>query len=422
MRKMNYAADKIFKALALLLVAGLGSLAADDWPQWRGPNRDGISKETGLLKEWPANGPRLVWKAAGLGGGYSTVAVVGERIYTTGDRADANYLVALNRADGKILWSAKLGGKAGAPGWGGFAGPRATPTVDGDLVFAVDQWGEMACFNAGDGKELWRKNFTTDFGGARPEWGFSESPLVDGDRVMVTPGGPKGAIVALDKKTGAMIWQSREFTDAAHYSSLILVNWGGVRQVIQLTADSVAGVAVADGKLLWRAVRKGRTAVIPTPIFDSGLVYVTSGYGVGCNLFKVTEAGGKFSVEQLYENKVMQNHHGGAIKIGDYVYGHSDGRGWTCQDFKTGEVKWQEKSKLGKGSLVFADGRFYLRQEDKQGTVALIEASPEGYKELGRFDQPDRSSKNSWPHPVVAGGRLYLRDQDILLCYDVKQP
>ena len=419
---MNYAADKIFKALALLLVAGLGSLAADDWPQWRGPNRDGISKETGLLKEWPANGPRLVWKAAGLGGGYSTVAVVGERIYTTGDRADANYLVALNRADGKILWSAKLGGKAGAPGWGGFAGPRATPTVDGDLVFAVDQWGEMACFNAGDGKELWRKNFTTDFGGARPEWGFSESPLVDGDRVMVTPGGPKGAIVALDKKTGAMIWQSREFTDAAHYSSLILVNWGGVRQVIQLTADSVAGVAVADGKLLWRAVRKGRTAVIPTPIFDSGLVYVTSGYGVGCNLFKVTEAGGKFSVEQLYENKVMQNHHGGAIKIGDYVYGHSDGRGWTCQDFKTGEVKWQEKSKLGKGSLVFADGRFYLRQEDKQGTVALIEASPEGYKELGRFDQPDRSSKNSWPHPVVAGGRLYLRDQDILLCYDVKQP
>jgi len=422
MRKMNYAADKIFKALALLLVAGLGSLAADDWPQWRGPNRDGISKETGLLKEWPANGPRLVWKAAGLGGGYSTVAVVGERIYTTGDRPDANYLVALNRADGKILWSAKLGGKAGAPGWGGFAGPRATPTVDGDLVFAVDQWGEMACFNAGDGKELWRKNFTTDFGGARPEWGFSESPLVDGDRVMVTPGGPKGAIVALDKKTGAMIWQSREFTDAAHYSSLILVNWGGVRQVIQLTADSVAGVAVADGKLLWRAVRKGRTAVIPTPIFDSGLVYVTSGYGVGCNLFKVTEAGGKFSVEQLYENKVMQNHHGGAIKIGDYVYGHSDGRGWTCQDFKTGEVKWQEKSKLGKGSLVFADGRFYLRQEDKQGTVALIEASPEGYKELGRFDQPDRSSKNSWPHPVVAGGRLYLRDQDILLCYDVKQP
>jgi len=422
MRKMNYAADKIFKALALLLVAGLGSLAADDWPQWRGPNRDAISKESGLLKEWPASGPRLVWKAAGLGSGYSTVAVVGERIYTTGDRPDANYLVALNRADGKILWSAKLGGKAGAPGWGGFAGPRATPTVDGDLVFAVDQWGEMACFNAGDGKELWRKNFTTDFGGARPEWGFSESPLVDGDRVMVTPGGSRGAIVALDKKTGAMIWQSREFTDAAHYSSLILVNWGGVRQVIQLTADSVAGVAVADGKLLWRAVRKGRTAVIPTPIFDSGLVYVTSGYGVGCNLFKVTEAGGKFSVEQLYENKVMQNHHGGAIKIGDYVYGHSDGRGWTCQDFKTGEVKWQEKSKLGKGSLVFADGRFYLRQEDKQGTVALIEASPEGYKELGRFDQPDRSSKNSWPHPVVAGGRLYLRDQDILLCYDVKQP
>jgi outer membrane protein assembly factor BamB len=363
-----------------------------------------------------------VWKAKGLGSGYSSVAVVGERIYTTGDRADANYLVALNRADGKVIWSAKLGAKSGAPGWGGFAGPRATPTVDGNLIFALDQWGEIACFDTASGKEIWRKNFVTDFGGSRPEWGFSESPLVDGDRVLATPGGSKGAIVALDKKTGALVWQSREFTDAAHYSSLILVNWGGARQVIQLTADSVAGVAVADGKLLWRAIRKGRTAVIPTPIFDAGLVYVTSGYGVGCNLFKVAEAAGKFSVEQVYENKVLQNHHGGVIKVGDYVYGHSDGRGWICQDFKTGEAKWQEKSKLGKGSLVFADGRFYLRQEDKQGTVALIEASPEGYKELGRFDQPDRSNKNSWPHPVVAGGKLYLRDQDILLCYDVKQP
>lgn len=422
MGKMNCATNRIGMTLGLAFVVGLGPVAGNDWPQWRGPDRDGISKETGLLKQWPAEGPPLVWKATGLGSGYSSVAVVGERIYTTGDRADANYVVALNRADGKVIWSAKLGAKSGAPGWGGFAGPRATPTVDGNLVFAVDQWGEMACFDTAAGKEIWRKNFVTDFGGARPEWGFSESPLVEGDRVLVTPGGSKGAIVALDKKTGALVWQSREFTDAAHYSSLIVVNWGGARQVIQLTADSVAGVAVADGKLLWRAVRKGRTAVIPTPLFDAGLVYVTSGYGVGCNLFKVSAAAGKFSVAKVYENKVLQNHHGGVIKVGDYVYGHSDGRGWICQDFKTGEAKWQEKSKLGKGSIVFADGRFYLRQEDKQGTVALIEASPEGYKELGRFDQPDRSNKNSWPHPVVAGGKLYLRDQDILLCYDVKQP
>jgi outer membrane protein assembly factor BamB len=392
---------------------------AADWPQFRGPNRDGISTETGLLKDWPSGGPRLVWKSKGLGNGYSTVSVVGNRIYTAGDTGEASMVHALNTADGKQVWSAKLG-KPGAPGWGGFAGPRATPTIDGDLLFAVDQWGEMVCLVTADGKEKWRKNFTSDFGGQRPEWGFSESPLVDGDKVVVTPGGEQGAIVALNKKTGVVVWQTKDFTDPAHYSSLIAADIGGVRQYIQLTAASVVGVAAADGKVLWRATRKGQTAVIPTPIYDSGFVYVTSGYGVGCNLFKITSADNKFSAEQVYANKVIANHHGGVIKVGDYVYGYSDGKGWTCQNFKSGEAKWQDKEKLGKGSIGYADGHFYLRKEDKEGTIALIEASPEGYKEHGRFDQPDRSDKNSWPHPVVVGGRLYIRDQDVLLCYDVK--
>jgi outer membrane protein assembly factor BamB len=159
--------------------------------------------------------------------------------------------------------------------------------------------------------------------------------------------------------------------------------------------------------------------VVPTPIYADGFVYVTSGYGVGCNLFKINSRDGKFSVDQVYANKVMVNHHGGVIKVGDYVYGFSDSKGWTCQDFKTGDAKWQQRDKLGKGSLVYADGRFYLRSESGRGTVALIEASPQGYREHGRFDQPDRSSENSWPHPVVAGGKLYLRDQDVLLCYNV---
>jgi outer membrane protein assembly factor BamB len=236
----------------------------------------------------------------------------------------------------------------------------------------------------------------------------------------VTPGGSQGAVVALNKKTGDVLWQSKEFTDAAHYSSLVPVEIGGVRQYIALTPTSVAGVSAADGKLLWKAARKGQVAVIPTPIYSDGFVYVTSGYGAGCSLFKVSADGGKFSVEQVYSKKVMVNHHGGVVKVGEYIYGYSDGKGWTCQDFKTGDAKWQDKEKLGKGSILYADGRLYLRQEDKKGTVALIEASPEGYREHGRFDQPDRSNKNSWPHPVVAGGKLYLRDQDVLLCYDVK--
>jgi len=404
-------------ALVLVLVAN-GSAATGDWPEFLGPKRDGISPETGLLREWPAGGPPLTWKATGLGDGYSDVAVVGNRIFSAGDKGDASFVVALNRADGSPVWTARLG-KAGPVGDPKFEGPRSTPTVDGDRVFALSQWGELVCLNATDGKEVWRKDLVKDFSGTLPDWGYAESPLVDGDNLMVTPGGQKGAVVALNKKTGAVVWQSKEFTDAAHYSSLVPAEYGGVRQYVQLTPASVAGVAAADGKLLWRAPRKGNVAVIATPIFDEGFAYATSGYGAGCNLFKVTGATGQFTTERVYANKVMANHHGGVIKLGDYVYGFSESKGWTCQNFKTGEAKWQQNG-IGKGSIAYADGRFYLRKEDGAGTVALIEASPEGYKELGRFDQPRRSGKNSWPYPVIAGGKLYLRDQDTLLCYDIK--
>jgi outer membrane protein assembly factor BamB len=403
---------------ALLLGLTCAALAAPgDWPQFRGPNRDGTSAETGLLQELPAGGPPLVWKATGLGIGYSTVAVVGNRIYTIGEDDQFSSVIALNAADGKRVWFAKLG-KPGAPGMPAFEGPRATPTVEGDLLVAVGQWGEMACLDTAQGKELWRKNYAKDLGGTRPQWGFSESPLIDGDKVVITPGGREGSVVALNKKTGAVMWRSKGFTDSPHYSSLIVAEIGGVRQYIQLTAESVAGIAAADGKLLWRAPRKGQTAVIPTPIYSDGCVYVSSGYGMGCNLFKVSGAGGQFSAEQVYANKVLGNKHGGVIKVGGFVYGHADDKGWTCQDFPSGAARWQDK-KLGKGSLVYADGRFYLRAEDK-GTVVLIEASPEGFREHGRFEQPDRSDRKAWPHPVIAHGKLYLRDMDFLLCYDVK--
>jgi outer membrane protein assembly factor BamB len=409
----------VFLPALVFLLANFPAFGASDWPQFRGPNRDGLSAETGLLKQWPAAGPPLAWKATGLGHGYSTVSVLGDRVFTIGEKGESNFVIALNAADGKPAWTAKLG-KSGAPGWGGFEGPRATPTVDGDLLYALGQYGELACLETATGKERWRKNLTTDFGGSLPEWGFSESPLVDGEKVVVTPGGPKGALVALDKKTGAPIWQSHDFTDPAQYSSIIAAQIGGVRQYIQMTMANVVGIAASDGKLLWRAPRKGSTAVIPTPIFSDGFVYVSSSYGIGCNLFKITANAGKFSAAQVYANKVMANHHGGVIKVGNFLYGHSEGKGWTCQDFKTGEAKWQNKEKVGKGSLVYADGHLYLRQEDKPGTAALIEASPNGYKEHGRFNPPDASDKKTWPHPVVAGGKLYLRDQEVLLCYDVK--
>jgi outer membrane protein assembly factor BamB len=414
---LKYLRTHLAGTVLLLSLTSVALAAPGDWQQFRGPNRDGISAETGLLQDLPPGGPPLAWKATGLGVGYSTVSVVGNRIYTIGEDKEASSVVALDVADGKRIWAAKLG-KPGAPGTPAFEGPRATPTVEGDLLVAVGQWGEMACLDIAQGKELWRKDYIKDFGGKRPSWGYSESPLIDGDKVVITPGGSEGSIVALDKTTGALIWRSKGFTDSPHYSSLIVAEIGGVRQYIQLTVESVVGVAAADGKLLWQAVRKGKTAVIPAPIYSEGYVYVSSGYGVGCNLFKVTEAGGKFTVEEVYANKVMDNKHGGVIKLGDFIYGHADAKGWTCQDFKTGIGKWVYNS-LGKGSIIYADGRFYLRAEDK-GTMVLIEASPEAFKEHGRFEQPDRSGKKAWPYPVIAHGKLYLRDWDTLLCYDVK--
>ena len=404
--------------LPLFLAVTVSALAGD-WPQWRGPNHNDLSTETGLLKDWPASGPPLAWKTKGLGDGYSGVAVVGARIYTAGDKGDTSFVLALNAADGTPVWSARLG-KAGSVGDPKFEGPRSTPSVDGDLVFSLGQWGDLVCLDTAQGKEVWRKDLIKDLGGVRPSWGYAEAPLVDGNKVVVTSGGQAGAIVALNPKTGDVIWRSKGFTDSPHYSSLAVAELGGVRQYIQLTASSVAGIAAADGKMLWRAPRKGAVAVIPSPIYRDGFVYVTSSYGTGCNLFKLTATGGSFAAAEVYANKVMANHHGGVILVGNELYGYSEAKGWTCQDFKTGGEKWMEKEKLGKGAIAYADRHFYLRQENSRGTVALIEASPAGYKEHGRFNPPERSSKNAWPHPVIANGRLYLRDQDALLCYDVK--
>jgi outer membrane protein assembly factor BamB len=411
----------MFGLSCILIGSTACSVLGADWPQWQGLNRDGKSADVGLLKQWPADGPALAWKASGLGKGFGSVAVVGERIYAFGDQTDANYLMSLDAGTRKVLWSTKVGkaGKYGPPGYD-FAGPRCTPTMDGGLVFAVDQWGEFICANTADGKEQWRKNYEKDFGAEKPpDWGYSESPLVDGEQVVVTPGGPKGALVALDKKTGRLIWQSKDFTDPAHYSSIVVAEIGGVRQYVQLTAANVVGISPKDGAVLWKAARKGNVAVIPTPIVSGNYVYVTSGYGAGCNLFKVTPGSGQFSVEQVYANKVMVNHHGGVVEVGDYLYGYSEGKGLTCQDFKTGAAAWTEKEKIKKGSVTFADGMLYCREEDS-GTVVLVEASSTGYSEKGRLKQPDRTSEKAWSHPSIANGKLYLRDQDLLFCYNIR--
>jgi outer membrane protein assembly factor BamB len=337
-----------------------------------------------------------------------------------GDKDDAGWIIAASADGGKVLWSTKVGA-AGAPGVPGydFPGPRSTPTVDDKLIFALDPWGELICVSAEDGKEQWRKNLVKNLGGTPPTWGYSESPLVDGEQVVITPGGPKGTVAALNKQTGELIWQSSDFTDQAHYSSIIPTEIGGVRQYVQLTSANVAGISAKDGALLWKASRRGNVAVAPTPLVTGNEIYVTSGYGAGCNLFKVSSADGKFSAEQVYANHVMVNHHGGVVQVGDYIYGYSDGKGLTCQNAKTGEAVWAEKEAIKKGSLAYADGKLYYREEDT-GTMVLIDAAPGAYTEKGRFQQPDRRSEKAWSHPVIANGKLYLRDQDLVLCYDIK--
>lgn len=407
-------------ALASLLALSIPAFADDpSWNQWRGPQRDGLSPDTGLLKSWPAGGPPLAWKATGVGDGFSSVSVSGQKLFTMGDVGGSSSLICLNAADGKTLWTAKLG----APGGSRDPGCRSTPATDGTLVIALSQGGEIVCVEAETGKPKWQKHMK-DFGGRKPGWDWSESPLLDGDHVLLTPGGSKGTVVALKKADGELVWQSKDLTDGAHYTSLLPAEIGGLRQYVVLTADSVAGIAAKDGKVLWRTDRKGKTAVIPTPIYKDGLVFVTSGYGVGCNAFKVTADGGAFKVEEAYSGKQVTNHHGGVVLVGDHLYGLDDTGKLKCVEFKTGKVVWEDRC-VGKGSITYADGHLYCRSEAKEKqaascAIALVEATPQGYKEKGRFEHTERPVMASWSHPVVFGGKLFLRDMDTLYCYDVK--
>jgi outer membrane protein assembly factor BamB len=393
-------------------------LPAEDWPQWRGPNRDDVSGETGLLDRWPAGGPPRVWLSREAGLGYSGVAVVGDTLYTMGARGNDEHIMALNVADGNLKWSTPVG-RLMTEGHGN--GPRGTPTVDGDRVYALTGRGTLACVRGSDGGVVWKVEMQ-DLGGRTPHWGYTESVLVDGGRVVCTPGGNRGTMVALNKATGELAWQSKDLTDDAHYSSIIVAEHGGKRQYIQLTESSLFGIDSAGGDLLWRTDFPGQTAVIPTPIFRDGYVYATAGYNAGCLLVRLDDAN---QPTEMYSNRNMTNHHGGVVLVGDYLYGFSDGRGWTCQHLQTGEIVWNERGKLGKGCLTYADGKLYLLDE-RSGNVVLIDASPDGWNERGRFTlEPQTTQRSSrgaiWTHPVIAHGKLYLRDQELLYCFDVKK-
>jgi outer membrane protein assembly factor BamB len=403
--------------LALSTAAAFQDEAA--YPTFRGAGRDGHSKDKGLLRQWPSSGPKLAWKTSGLGAGYSGIAAYGGRLYTLADLGSDCALVCLDAADGKTVWTNKFGRTyvfEGKPTWGN---NRATPTTDGRIVIGLNAHGELLCADAATGKDVWKKDLKKDFGGRVGKWDYSESPTIDGDLVVCVAGGSKGTVLALKKSDGSQAWRSTEFTDSAEYASLVPVELGGVRQYLVFTMNTLAGIAAKDGKLLWKAAREGKTAVIPTPVVKGDLVFTCSGYGVGETAFRVTASGGTFKAEEVYTGRRMQNHHGGVILVGDHLYGISDPGMLRCIEIKSGNVAWEEK--VPKGSLAFADGLLIARAENaREPQVILVEASPSGYKELGRFTQPEPSTFPKWAHPTVYGGRLFLRDWDKLFAYEVK--
>ena len=424
---------KLVIATVLLTALSFNPLMASDWPQWRGPNRDGRSAETGLLQAWPAAGPPLAWRANGLGAGYSSVAVAGDRIYTLGDFEDGQYAMALDRTDGTSIWKTKIG-----PSWEDqFLGPRSTPTIDGDHVYVMSTEGEVFCLKAASGEKVWSRSLPSDYGShlmqamGTTDWRYAESPLVDGDRVIVTPGITQAALVALDKTTGAEVWKApigrigSLGAYGAGYSSVVISNGGGVKQYVQFIGRGVIGVEAETGKYLWGYNGVANDiANISTPLVEGNYIFASSGYRTGSALLELSADGeGGVKAEEVYfiPPETLQNHHGGLILHNGHVYtgtGHNKGFPIAVR-MQDGEVAWGPERNQGRDSaaISYADGRIYFRYQD--GRMILVEATAEGYREHGTFEIPE-VEKQSWSHPVIAGGMLYLREQDNLFAYDIR--
>jgi outer membrane protein assembly factor BamB len=404
-------------AAALGCVLTLTSLGARqpapaEWFQWRGANRDGIAADTGLLQAWPKSGPPQVWRTGGLGNGYSSFSTSAGRLYTLGARAGTEYVVALDRATGKKVWETQNGRRYENDRGDG---PRSTPTVDGDRLFVLGGSGDLTCLDAATGSKVWSINLVSKFGGVNPYWGYSESPLIVGDRILVNAGGRRASIVAVSKADGSTLWQ--QHSDGAGYSSPMLMRTGSLNQVIFFTDSRTLAVDPRDGRLLWSYNRAANgTANIATPIVRGTRVFVSSDYGTGAALLDVRAAGNIATANEVYFTRDMRNHHASSVLIGDHIYGFSSSI-LTALKFDTGVMAWRDRS-VGKGSLAFADNRLDLYSED--GVVGLAEASPAGYREHGRFSLPQQSGLPTWSHPIITNGLLIIRDQDNVYAHNLR--
>ena len=410
---MKWRVLAILIALSLMLDT-VGGQAVPEWFQWRGPNRDGHFAETGLLQTWPKAGPPLAWRANGLGDAYSSFSTAGGRLFTLGARGGTEYVIALDRATGKKVWEYQNGRRFQNDRGDG---PRSTPTVDGDRLYVLGGSGDLTCLEHATGQRVWTVNLVQKFGGVNPYWGYSESPLIVGDRILVNAGGRRASIVAIDKADGSTLWQ--QHSDGAGYSSPMLMRTGSLNQVIFFTESRTLAVDPRDGRLLWSYNKAANgTANIATPIVRGTRVFVSSDYGTGAALLDVRAAGNLATANEVYFTRDMRNHHSSSVLVGDLLYGFSSSI-LTALNFETGAVVWRDRS-VGKGSLIYGDGRLYLYSEN--GVAGLAEATPAGYREHGRFTIPQQSGSPTWSHPVVTGRLLILRDQDNVFAYNVAAP
>lgn len=414
------AASKVTRVVAKSAPAGAAPASASSkssgtgWYQYGGPNRDNISTETGLLDEWPAGGPELKWKVSGLGEGYSSVSLADGKILSMGNRGNEEMTICLDEATGKELWATATG-SAYRENMGN--GPRGTPTIDGDKVYVLGANGDLACLELASGKKVWGGNILREFNANNITWGISESVLIDGPNLVLTPGGKGAAMVSLNKTNGKLNWKTAVQQDPqTGYSSILPIEFGGTRIYLNFVHTALIAVDAKTGNLLWGNTSPANgTANCSSPVVSGDIVFAASGYGTGGTAIKLTGSRNKIGADQLYHTKDMKSHHGGMVVIDGHVYG-TDEAILTCIELKSGEKKWQSRS-VGKGAVVYADGQIILRSEE--GPVAMFKATPAGYEETGRFE-PSRSNKPAWPHPVVANGCLYLRDMDQLMCYKLK--
>jgi outer membrane protein assembly factor BamB len=420
---------KSARSIGAIIMFGIFVLVggAADYPQWRGPHRSGVSQEKGLLKEWPKEGPKLLWQLKDIGDGYGAPAISGQRIYLVSNKGlDNEFVQALSVRDGKQIWSTTIG-KVGNPDQKPpYPKGRSTPTVDGSYLYALGSNGDLACLETASGKLIWQKNLRKEFDGKPGIWAYAESPLVDGNLVVVTPGGSKATLAALNKKTGATVWTCAvPEGDQAGYASIIAVTAAGRKQYVQFLEKGLVGADAATGHFLWRyAAIAGSPANMPTPVARGNFVFNTNPRRPAAALVELKPAPTGVVAQQVYLERGLPNDIGGQVLVGNFLYGTNAESGMVAIEFATGKIRWKAES-IGSGSLVYADEHLYLHGEN--GNMALIEATPEAYHESGRFTPPDPPKhpggpmEKAWSYPVIANGRLYIRDLGTLWCYNIKK-